>query len=97
MAKATDDPQTNLFDRVLDDEALEAACARFVFTKQGAKDHGKAKRKLYETLNALAIGPTERVRIGRFVVTGKARKGGGFEVPPWEKIGIGSIKELSGS
>jgi hypothetical protein len=93
--KTTDDPQSGLFDRVIENEALEASCARYLFTKPGAKDHGKAKRKLYEMLNAVEVKPGERVRIGRFVIAGKARKGGGFEVPVWERTGIGSVTELT--
>lgn len=34
----------------------------------------------------------QRLRVGEFIVTGKKRAGGGFEIPAWEKITVGSIK-----
>jgi len=94
VAQTVEDPQGGLFDRVIDDEALEAACARYIFTKAGAKDHAKAKKSLYDRLNDLNVEDGETVRIGRFKVVGRARKGGGFDVPPWEKTGIGAVVEI---
>lgn len=94
--KTVDDPQGQLFDRVIDDEALEAAVARFLDTKTLAKQHAKARKTLYDRLNELpALEDGERIRIGRFVVEGKARAGGGFTVPKWESTGIGAIAELT--
>lgn len=92
--KAQDDPQLNMFDRTIEDEALESACARYLETQPAARSHGKARKTLYELLNGLNLKDGERVRIGRFVVPGKKRKGGGFSVEPWEKTGIGTIAEI---
>lgn len=94
MARTSEEPQKNMFDRTIDDIALEEACDTFLQMRQKAKSYGKAKKKLYELLNGLELKDGERVRIGRFVVTGKERRGGGIEVPQWTKTGIGSVSAL---
>lgn len=94
MPSTQSEPQTNMFDRTIDDEALADACDTYLQMKQKAKAYAKAKKKLYELLNGLELKDGERVRIGRFVVTGKTRSGGGIEVPTWTKTGIGSVSAL---
>lgn len=89
-----EEPQKSMFDRVIDDENLEAACDNYMQMKAKAKAFGKSKKKLYELVNGLELKDGERVRIGRFVVTGRARSGGGITVPIWSKTGIGSVSAL---
>lgn len=94
MPGPQNEPQKSMFDRVIDDATLEEACDTYLQMKQKAKGFGKSKKKLYELVNGLELKNGERVRIGRFVITGRERRGGGIEVPTWTKTGIGSVTAL---
>lgn len=96
MARAKNTPQTNMFDRTIEDLDLEAALEDLYSedTQAAYKAYREAHRKVYSRLNDMEIKPDEKLRVGRFVVTGKERAGGGFEIPAWTKTGIGSIERL---
>jgi len=94
MPAAKQEPQKGLFDRVIEDEKLERAIARFIETKEPAKVHAEAKKLLNAALNEAEltdIEDGEKIRVGAFLIEGRKRAGGGFEVPAWEKNGIGRI------
>jgi hypothetical protein len=96
MARTKDEPQGNMFDRTIEDQELEAALEDLYSepTQEAYKAYKDAHKKVYDRLNDMRIGPDEKLRVGKFVVTGKERRGGGFEIKPWTKTGVGSISRL---
>lgn len=91
--KTTDQP--GLFDRTLEMPELEEHLERWLETKEAAKQHADANRKIKTIAETLAIQDGERVRVGGYVITGKARNGGGFEVPTWEKVTVGAVADVT--
>jgi len=83
-----DDPQRGMFDRELDDSGLEAFIDTIMQTQAEAKQYAGAKRGVKKRLEKLGVGlgDGERVRVGRFVMTGRAYQGGDIEIPPWDTI-----------
>lgn len=94
-----EDQQSGLFDRVYDVgetelAQLEANIRTDESTKKAAKENRKARAAIKTFCKGLDLKDGERVRIGRFVVTGRARNGGGFEIPAWESVTVKSIQAL---
>jgi hypothetical protein len=96
MATAKPDPQSNMFDRTIEDPELEAALDELYSeeTKAAYKAYRDAHKKVYTRLNDIKIGINERVRVGMYIVPGKELRGGGFEIPAWTKTGIGTITRI---
>lgn len=98
MARTKAEPQRSLptFDRTIEDPELEMFLEDLHSeeVQDAAKRFKKAHKAVYDKLNQMTLEDGEKVRIGEFLVTGKRRAGGGFEVPTWEKTGIGSITRL---
>jgi hypothetical protein len=103
----TTDDQQGLWDEEVDDEALEDALVTIngfnmqlaIFKERYATKNVAAARKLVkETVEAYArqheLHGGERLRVGRFVVHTTPRSGGGFEVPRWSKVLMGSFELL---
>lgn len=95
-AKAKPDPQGGLFDRTIEDPELEAALEDLESddVQAGFKAYKTAHKAVYDRINLIELKPDDKVRVGRFIVTGKERRGGGFSIEPWTKTGIGSITRI---
>ena len=104
-----EDPQDGMFDEVLENEELEEALSTLngfnmqlaIFRDRYAtKDVNAARKLIKETVEAYSreheLSGGERLRVGRFVVTTRARAGGGFEVPTWRKVLMGSFSLIDG-
>lgn len=93
-----EEAQTRLFDRTVENPELEAAIADFMEQRAELKEPLKELRATKKTLDGLvesvALQDDERLRCGRFVIYGKARAGGGFEVPEWRKVFAGKIEDI---
>lgn len=92
--KAEESAQSAMWDREVDVPGLEEALDRAEKAKAPAKEYTKARRDLKALLGEVALQDGERVRVGRFVLTGKARNGGGFEIPAWTSIVVGGVQAL---
>lgn len=84
MPRTTRDPKPRLWDRELEDPELEQIIEEYMDSREAAKSAVAAAAALKAKLKALADG--DRIRCGEFVITGKARNGGGFEVPAWQSV-----------
>ena len=97
MATAKKDPQAGAFDRTIESPELEAAVDLIVSWREEHGDELKEVAHARATIKAVteqyALQDGERLRVGRFVITGKLRSGGGFEVPSWSKVVPGEIEE----
>lgn len=100
--KKANSTQAGLFDKEITDPETRAAIDELIDTME---EHGEshsayvkaqaAYRAALVPFEALLEGG-ERLRVSdRRVVTFKARAGGGFEVPAWEKAVPGKISQLS--
>ncbi|MCK9496718.1 MAG: hypothetical protein M0R75_14670 [Dehalococcoidia bacterium] len=104
MTSQREDSQAGMFDHVVFDEELEAAC-RLIADEETRKVVGEYEaavtlrrekvRAMEATLrDKFGEGAFEqggaRVRCGDFVLTVKRRTGGGFEMPEWESVGVAS-------
>ena len=90
------EPQTGLFDRTIEDPELESFLED-LYSEEVQAAHEtfkKAHKAVYDKLNQMTLEDGEKVRCGQFLVVGKQRSGGGFEVPQWTKTGIGKITRL---
>lgn len=97
MARKAKNSQIGLWDRQIEGENGEAIATQvaIMFENEGAaKAYGRAKRQMIEIVKGLDLADGERLRCGDFVITGKARAGGGFEVPTWESVTVGDIRQL---
>ena len=99
--KAKTDPQSQLWDRTIEDPFLEGAIEDYLTsaelmrgTRPVAKKHQGNKKALGEMLDRQKLKDGERLRVGAYVVTGQARSGGGFEIPEWASVKAGSIQRL---
>ena len=94
--------QAGLFDKEITDPEIRAAIDELIDVME---EHGeahsayvKAQSTYRETLKPFEqmLEDGERLRVSdRRVVTFKARSGGGFEVPAWEKAVPGKISQLA--
>lgn len=94
MATASADPQSGLFDKVVQSPEIEGLIDSMQENREAHKAFTKANKGLNDFIDESAIDlkPGARIRIGRYVVTTRSRAGGGFQVPAWEKsTAIGSI------
>ena len=96
---AKKDSQTQLFDRTIESAELEAALELIMEWKDRweLKELAAARKTIKEVTEQHKLADGERLRIGQFVITGKARAGGGFEVPEWHKVTVGTIADISAS
>jgi hypothetical protein len=92
----TETAQGNIFDRTIESPEIEEAIETLMRAREYAKGHGvgKAKKLVASLVEQYALEDGERLRVGQYVVTGRKRAGGGFEVPTWEKTGIGAIDSI---
>ena len=97
MAKAKDEAQLNMWDREIESPELEAAIELIMdneLDQATRKELGKARKTIKQVTEQYELEDGQRLRCGRFVITGKGRSGGGFEVPQWSKTTVGKITEL---
>lgn len=96
MTSMQADPQSAMWEKEVESEALEDALATILDddNKQIVKRVTKARRVVKQAVEDAKLEDGERLRCGPFVITGKARNGGGFEVPAWESVVAGSVSEL---
>lgn len=83
-----DDPQHGLWDREVADDAIEEYAETILQNRDAARAHGSAKRRLKKHLTKIgvALKDGERVRVGRYVLTGKAYEGGGIHIDYWSVV-----------
>lgn len=86
--------QLGLFDRTVEDPQLELLLEKYLDAKDAVALHARVRRDIKKRVDEMTLGAGERVRCGSYVFTGAAHKGGGFEMPEWETVGIGSITVL---
>lgn len=70
----TEDPQVGMFDREIDDVEIENAADAILRSREMTGFNAKMKRKLKKLLikHEINLKSGERVRVGRFVMTGVA-------------------------
>lgn len=90
------DAQTGLFDRTIEWPELEDAIETLVTAREDGtlKAISKARALVKAVVEDHALQDGERLRCGAFVITGRERAGGGFEVPTWSKVTVGAIVSL---
>lgn len=99
MTTATKDAQAGFEDKTIEDGELEAALETMYHAKDDdvfrarVKKLNAAKKRVSESLQFHGIVDGQRLRCGEFILTGKARNGGGFSVPAWESIVAGGIEK----
>lgn len=94
MARVKDQPQTGFDDKFIEDPDLEEQIEKYLDTKEAARDNAKAKAAINARLALLPdLQDGQLVRVGRYTLPMKARAGGGFEIPTWEKVVVGKISE----
>jgi len=76
-----DDPQTGLWDEVIEDLQLEWLVDEYLRLREEAREFRVIQRELKRLFRHLQ--PGRRYRIGRVVVEPRLISGGGFEVPAW--------------
>lgn len=89
-----EDAQSAMWDREVEIEGLEEALDKAEKAKGPARTYTAARRDLKALLKGIELQDGERVRCGRFVITGKARAGGGFDIPAWETVVVGEVRAL---
>lgn len=65
--------QIAMFDRTIENPELEEAIERMRDAEDGAKQYAAARKPVKEMIENMALTDGERVRVGRFVITVKAR------------------------
>ena len=97
MAKAKEESQSRLWDREIESPELEAAIQIIMdseIDQETRKELGRARKTIKQVTEQYELEDGQRLRCGRFVITGKGRSGGGFSVPQWSKTTVGKITEL---
>lgn len=100
-AAADPDPQTTLYETVIDNPDVEAALEKREKLKQRskalAKDYRQADAAAKEALNQLDLGADAPVRIGRFVVSMRQLEGRvvSFETGPSTRLNIKPLEEAA--
>ncbi len=87
------DPQTGMWDRTIEDAELENALDEMQESEEAHQTYGKARARMLARVRFHELRDGERVRCGEFVIEGKARNGGGFEVPAWSSITAKVVRE----
>lgn len=94
--RAKKDPQGGFQDRDVEDsefeQLLEEALEHDEEYDQKRKRIFKLRKQIADKAEHYQLAEGQRLRVGEFIVTGKKRAGGGFEIPAWEKVTVGSIK-----
>ena len=97
MSKAKDEAQLNMWDREIESPELENAI-QIIMDNELDQETRKALSHARKTIKAVTeqygLEDGQRLRCGRFVITGKGRSGGGFSVPQWSKTTVGKITEM---
>lgn len=97
VTQPKEDPQSGMFDVVIDDEDYEAAIREWIALKPSRKQLAAIRRRLTdgaERNNIKSLDDGARIRIGDFTAEAKTRQGGGFEIPEWETRGLSGIRPL---
>ncbi len=90
--------QESMWDKEIESPELEAAIEMIMENQPDAdtrKELAKARKTVKAVTEQYDLEDGQRLRVGRFVIEGKARGGGGFEVPTWRKVTVGKITELA--
>ena len=96
------DPQTSIYETVIDDPELAAALEERLKRKTSVANANKRYRQIDETVKArleeLDLGDEAPVRIGRFIVTRKRTAGRSvsFETEPGARLWIKLLPEEGG-
>ncbi len=90
----TQDNQAGLWDRTVESPELEQAIMDIIDTRKANIKHGRAQRKRKILLLEYKLEHGERLRVGNYVITGKIKARGSFEVEETSSVGVGSITEL---
>lgn len=96
---AVPDDQAGMFDREVTDLQLFKAIAEWHEQRDAHKAFLAANKTIREAVKLVELKDGDRVRVSdgdgqNAVLVGKHRAGGGFEIPEWESVGVGSIQLL---
>jgi len=91
-----DNAQGTLFDRQVVDppELILDAFETVLAHRDIVREYNAAKRTIAAYGKEIEIQDEEQVLVGRFVIKGRARNGGGFEVPAWESVSVDEIRAI---
>jgi len=91
-----DNAQGTLFDRQIINppETILDAFETILANRDAVREFNAAKRAVSAYGKEIGIQDEEQVLVGRFVIKGRARNGGGFEVPAWESVSIDEIRAI---
>jgi hypothetical protein len=95
MATIKKDEQAGIFDRTVELPELAEALETIAEYEESGKKYLAASNKAKAIFKGLEASDGERIRCGDFILTARARNGGGFQVPAWEGVSIGTITEAS--
>jgi len=92
---ACKDNQSSMFDRTIESEEIAAAIEVIPGISRGRHDEGdpEGAEDRADHRRGYDLKDGERLRCGGYIVTGKSR--GGFSVPTWEKVTVGTITDLA--
>lgn len=96
MAKVKDEKQIAMQDRFIEDPELVEQIEIYMENKSAAKEFATAKKKINGRLDLVPDKEDgQTIRCGPYTMTIKARGGGGFEVPHWDRLIVGGIGDAS--
>lgn len=97
---AVTQPQTSIYEKQIENEALEAALERREELREPKKEAARAFKQADDAVKAMLeheeLGIGAVVRIGRFIVTKTMREGGkevSFTTSPQDRYGIKLFEE----
>lgn len=100
MAKKASDVsiQGGFYDRTVEDEEF----AKLLEDKHwldndqefraGRRKFNVLAKRIKAKIQEHDLQDAERLRAGRFIVTGRARQGGGYEIGAWHAVGVARIE-----
>jgi hypothetical protein len=92
-----EDTQSKLWDRTIESPELESAIELIMDNKLDPETQtavNAARKTIKQLTEQYELTDGQRLRVGRYVIHGKQRAGGGFNVPTWSKTTVGNITEL---
>jgi hypothetical protein len=89
-----EDNQGGLWDRTIESPEIEQAIEDMLAAQDAYRAYLKARKVVRTVVEEYALADGERLRCGAYVLSGKERGGGGFEVPVWKKVTLGGVQAL---
>ena len=89
------DDQGQFEDKTIEHPELEQAIAEMFELEAEAKAYGKKRREAHDIIKGLELPAGTRLLVGPYAVEITERRGGGFEVEPWERNVVGKIRQAA--